>query len=283
MSFKISVVQFGPVIGDMEKNLKRHIEYIEEAVEAGSSLIVFPELSLTGYSLFDLTSQMAITPDNPILEPLMEKSEKISICIGGVEQSEDYFIYNSSFFLEAGEVINITRKVYPPTYGAFDEKRFFAQGRRVKSFNSRLGRFGTLICNDSRHPGLVYVQAMDGCRFLIVQAAVPARGFPAEDKPAPIKRFETGNRHYATVFGMYVIFCNLAGYEDGLLFGGNSMVIAPGGTIIEEAPLFEETMITAEISEDEVRKYRFIDPILGEEDINIVLDELKRIKREEIN
>ncbi|NQS97806.1 MAG: hypothetical protein HQ591_05075 [candidate division Zixibacteria bacterium] len=280
MSFKISIVQFQPVIGDIRKNLQKHIEFTDRALEAGSSLIVFPELSLTGYTLRDLVPEMAITSDSPILDPLLERSEGISICLGAVEESKEYFFYNASFFLEAGEVINIYRKIYPPTYGIFDEKRFFAQGNLVRAFDSRLGRFGTLICNDARHPGLAYIYAMDGCNYLIIQGAVPARGFPTEDKPAPLKCFEDGNKFYASVFGIYTIFANLAGYEDGLLFGGNSMAAAPGGEIIKEAPLFEEAMITVEVSQENIRKYRISTPIMNEEDINISIDELMRIKNE---
>ncbi len=280
MSLKVSIAQFGPVIADPEKNLVNHLKYIDRALEAGASLVIFPELSLTGYSLRDAAAEVAITPDDPLLDPLLEKSDKISICLGAVELSEEYFIYNSSFFLEAGEVIDVTRKVYPPTYGVFEEKRFYTQGRRARAFESRLGRFGTVICNDSRHPGLIYVLAMDGCRFLIIQSAVPARGFPSADKPAPVNYFKTGAIHYSSVYGMYVFFSNLAGYEDSLLFSGNSLITAPGGNVIAEAPLFDEAMITAEVSESAIRRYRTATPILGEEDMNLVIDELKRIKRE---
>lgn len=278
MSFRVSIAQFTPVIAEPEINIGKHVEYTDRALAEGSSLIIFPELSLSGYSLRDAAAEVAITPDDPILDPLLERSERISICLGSAEISEDYFIYNSSFFLEAGEVINVTRKIYPPTYGVFDEKRFFAQGRRTRSFESRLGRFGTVICNDARHPGLIYVQAMDGCRFLIIQSAVPARGFPSGEKPAPIEYFRTGNIHYSSVYSMYVFFANLAGSEEGLIFGGNSMIVAPGGAVIAEAPLFREAVISAEVSEEAVKRHRIAVPILGEEDMNLVLEELKRIK-----
>jgi predicted amidohydrolase len=262
----------------MEKNLAKHLEFADKAIKEGSSLIVFPELSLTGYTLRDLVPEIAITPDSEILQPLMIKSAFLSICFGAVEISEDFFYYNSSFFMESGRTINITRKIYPPNYGVFEEKRFFAQGKQVRAFDSELGRFGVLICNDARHPALAYILALDGAKFLIIQSAIPARGFPKGEKPVPLQYFEDGHRLYASAFGVYVLFANLAGYEDGLLYSGNSMAFAPGGIKITEAPLFEEEMITVEISEEEIRKYRMASPIFGEEDINITLEELVRIK-----
>ena len=159
-------MQFSPVIGDLHKNIEKHLHYIEKASDEKASLVVFPELSLTGYSVMDSAAELAIRPDDSILNPLKEISKKISVCAGGIELSDQYFIYNVSWFLEDGEILKVTRKIYPPTYGIFDEKRFFAQGKEVRSFDSKLGTFGVLICNDARHPGLVYTQVMDGCKFL---------------------------------------------------------------------------------------------------------------------
>lgn len=278
MDFKAAVVQFGPVIGKVEENIRKHLDYVEKAKEDDASLIVFPELSLTGYSLKDLIPDVAFRPNDEILRPLIEASKDISICAGGVEESSDYFYYNSSFFFENGRLLKTTRKIYPPSYGVFQEKRFFAQGKSVKAFDSRLGRFGVIICNDARHPSLAYILAMDGVKFMITQSAVPVRGFPKNAKPDPIAYFESGNKFYSSVFGIYSIFANLAGYEDNLLFSGNSMVTAPGGIVVAEAPLFDEAMITVDISEDAVRKFRAVTPIMNEEDINIPLTELQRIR-----
>jgi NAD+ synthase (glutamine-hydrolysing) len=282
MDFTAAAVQFAPVIGDVRKNIDKHIDYIEKAINSDVKLIVFPELSLTGYTLMDLAMDVALKADSPILNPLKELSEKISIFVGGVELSTEYFIYNVSFFFEEGSLKYVTRKAYPPTYGVFQEKRFFAQGKHIAAFDSRLGRMGVMICNDARHPALAYILAMDGAKILITQSATPARGFPQSDKPASVKNFEIGNRFYSAVFGVYTIFSDLAGYEDGLLFSGDSLIAAPGGNVIAEAPLFEEAMITAVISEDEIRRYRALNPLLAEENIDIPLDELARIKRRQI-
>ncbi len=280
MSFQISIAQFIPTLGNLEKNLEKHLYYIDQALKAGSDLIVFPELSLTGYTLMDLTPAVALNPDSKLLEPLYMYSGLISICFGLVEESPDYFYYNSSFFLEDGRLIKSARKVYPPTYGVFQEKRFFAQGKSAQAFDSKLGRFGVLICNDARHPALAYIYALDGAKVIITQSAVPARGFPQGDKPDPVKYFENGHTFYSSVFGLYTVFANLAGCEDNLLFCGDSMVVAPGGKIIAEAPLFEEAMITAQISDDEIRRQRTVTPLLAEEDIDITMQELKRIRKE---
>jgi predicted amidohydrolase len=279
MKFVVALAQIHPQIGELKINLDKHLSYIDKAIEEKASLIIFPELSLTGYTLKDLVPEVALKPDDPLLKPLLDKSRFIAIGIGLVCISEDYFYYNCGAFLEEGRLVHIQKKIYPPTYGVFEEKRFFTQGENLQAFDLKLGRFGNLICNDARHPALAYILAQDGAKYLVTQSAVPARGYPKGEKPGPVIYFETGNRFYSSVFGCYSIFVNLAGYEEGLLFSGGSHIVAPGGEIIAEAPLFEETMIFAELEEDKIRDYRTTSPILGEENLDLSINELKRIRR----
>ena len=106
----------------------------------GAKLVLFPELSLTGYTLRDLAWDVAINPfQNKIIAPLLEKSRKISIAVGFVESGAHYGIYNSAMFLEDGEIKHIHRKIYPPTYGMFEEGRYFGVGKTVAAFDSKLG------------------------------------------------------------------------------------------------------------------------------------------------
>jgi predicted amidohydrolase len=279
MKFKIAVAQIHSKIGALQDNLEKHLRYIEQAIDEQANIIVFPELSLTGYTLRDLVPEVALKAEDAFLKPILERSERITIGFGLVEMSEEYFYYNCGAFAEEGKIAHTQRKIYPPTYGVFEEKRFFAQGHRISAFNLKFGRFGNLICNDARHPALAYILAMDGAKYLITQSCVPARGYPKGDKPGPLVYFETGNRFYSSTFGCYSIFVNLAGNEESLLFCGGSHICAPGGDIIAEAPLFEEAMIFAELSEEKIREFRTVTPILGEENMDLLINEMGRINR----
>ena len=148
MKCKTAIAQIDCRVGAFEQNLKHHLEFIDRAIAEGAKLVLFPELSLTGYTLRDLAWDVAINPfQNKIIAPLLEKSRKISIAVGFVESGTHYGIYNSAMFLEDGEIKHIHRKLYPPTYGMFEEGRYFSVGKTIAAFDSKLGRFGMLICD----------------------------------------------------------------------------------------------------------------------------------------
>ena len=149
MKFTIAVAQIDPVLGDVQRNLRKHLDFASRAVKKGADLIVFPELSLTGYTLRDINLDVALKPGHSaVLKALISRSKRISIVAGGVEESGSFGLYNSAFFLENGKLLGIHRKVYPPTYGMFEEMRYFSAGRSVKAVDPKLGRLGVLICED---------------------------------------------------------------------------------------------------------------------------------------
>ena len=120
MKFKAAIAQISPALGDYDKNVKKHLQFIDRAIKRKAELVVFPELSLTGYSVKDLNFDMAIDPyKNELLAPLKKKSKDIAIICGGIEEDPDFAIYNSAFFISGGKVDFTHRKVYPPDYGMF--------------------------------------------------------------------------------------------------------------------------------------------------------------------
>ena len=97
--FKIAVAQINPALGDVEKNIKKHLSFIDKAIKKKADLIVFPELSLTGYSVKDLNFELAINPySDPILKPLREKSKKISIVCGAALKMTKHTEYSTPLF-----------------------------------------------------------------------------------------------------------------------------------------------------------------------------------------
>ena len=178
---KIALAQISPRLGDVEANLKLHLDSIDRAAASGANVVCFPELSLTGYYLRDLTSTVAVRPDagDHVFARLLEASRGIDVVVGFVEETERFLHYNSAAFLSAGKVVHVHRKVYLPTYGMFDEQRFMAAGDTVRSFATPWGRVAMLICEDLWHLSLPYLAWLDGADYLLGLVASPGRGIQA--------------------------------------------------------------------------------------------------------
>jgi predicted amidohydrolase len=276
---KISVAQISSRLADVEKNIEKHLNYIDQAVEENSDIVIFPELSLTGYSVKDAVYDVAMKIDDPRLKPIYEASNKISICLGMVELTNNYEAKNTNLYLEKGKLIARHRKVYLPTYGVYEEKRYFTPGNRFRAFDSRNGRFGMLICEDMWHPSSTSILALDGALLVFVNSAGILRGVHQKDKPENIEIWENLNRTSAHLFTCYLIFCNRVGSEDGLMFWGGSEVVDPHGKIVAKAPYFEEHLLTAGINLIKLKHARVHATYLSDERLDIVCEELQRISR----
>jgi len=280
MKYTIALAQIDTALGDVQKNIRKHVEFIRRAKDGGADLVIFPELSLSGYAIKDINWDVAIrSNDDQILKPLLDESDEISIVLGAVEESDTYGIHNSALVLEKGKVIHVHRKVYPPTYGMFEEMRYFSPGRTARAFTSTHGRMGVLVCEDLWHVSLPYILAQDGAQVIIGIAASPTRlaGDEARIQNALVNSEQ--HKAYARLLSSYMVFCNRVGYEDGVNFWGGSEIISPSGDVIVQAKLFEEDMVFAEIDGNEVRRARRFSRHFLDEDIQIVLEELERIKR----
>ncbi len=278
MKFTLALAQIDSVPGDIAKNIKKHIEYIRKAKVGGADLIVFPELSLTGYSIKDANWDSALRVTNiSILQPIIDESNDIAILVGCVEESGNYGIHNSAFLFQHGAVNSVHRKVYLPTYGMFEELRHFLPGSSVKAFDSAVGRIGVIICEDLWHLPLPYLLAKDGADVIIGMAASPTRlsGEQAQMKNAHVNSEQ--HKAYARLLSSYIVFCNRVGYEDGINFWGGSEVITPNGEVMVQAKLFDEDLIFSEIDDNEVRRARRISRHFLDDNIDLVQRELVRI------
>lgn len=277
----IALAQINPALGDLERNLALHEKTAEEAIGRGASLLVFPELSLTGYFLKDLVSAVALPMTSPILGRLRDLSRRIDLVVGLVEESPEHLFYNAAIYLSMGEIQHVHRKVYLPTYGIFDEQRYFAEGGRIRTFRARVGRSAILICEDMWHPSAAYVASLDGMEILISPSASPGRGGLEEGKFfANARAWETINRAYAQLFTCYVLYANRVGYEDGACFWGGSEAIAPSGEPVAKAEYLSEEILVVEIDPAEVRRARTVNPLLRDERLDVTLRELERVRRE---
>ncbi len=276
---RLALVQMNTTLGKVEKNLEKHLDYIEKAHQAGAELIIFPELSLTGYVLQDLVSTVAHQPtqDDPVFKPLLEASKKIDMMVGFVEEDQRNRFYISAAYLSNGAVSHVHRKVYLPTYGLFDEGRFFAWGDQVRAFDTRFGRAGMLICEDFWHASPPYLLWLDGADLLFFISASPGRGLTADPLLENVRWVEHINRAYASLFTSFVFYTNRVGFEDGLNFPGGAAVFDPNGSIQDKAPYHDEFMLISDVDLNELHRTRARLPLLRDERTALVQRELNRI------
>jgi len=228
----LRIVQADCTLANFEENLARHVSAIEQAIRDGAEAIAFPELSLTGYNVQDAAQDMAMHIDDRRLDPLRELSRDICIVCGGIELSDDYGVYNSAFMFEDGLGRSVHRKIYLPTYGMFEELRYFSAGQQITTVTSRrLGKIGVAICEDFWHVSVPYLLAHQGAKLLLVLMSSPLRLSPGQGTPAIVSQWQTIAGTYAFLFSCYVACINRVGNEDSFTYWGNSSVTGPDGDL----------------------------------------------------
>jgi NAD+ synthase (glutamine-hydrolysing) len=273
----LALAQINTKLGDVKANLEKHLDMIHQAHIQGAELLIFPELSLTGYVLQDIAASVALHPsaNDPIFKSLLHASNNLDIVVGFVEEDERYRNYISAAYLSEGNVIHVHRKVYLPTYGIFDEKRFFAAGDKFRAFNTRFGRMGLLICEDFWHASSPYTLWMDGADIMLFTSASPGRGV-TEEILGSAQWVETVNRTYAGLFTTFIAHANRVGFEDGLNFWGGATIYDPDGKLVIRAPYNAEGLTLAELDLNQLRRTRMRLPVLRDERSDVVLKELTR-------
>jgi NAD+ synthase (glutamine-hydrolysing) len=274
----LALDQINTKLGDVNANLDKHISLMRNARVQGADLIIFPELSLTGYVLQDAASSVALHPNSadPIFNRLLHASNDIDMVVGFVEEDERYRYFISSAYLSEEKVIHVHRKVYLPTYGIFDEKRYFAAGDSFRAFYTKFGRMGLLICEDFWHASSPYTLWMDGADVMLFTSASPGRGV-TEEILGSAQWVETVNRTYAGLFTTFVAHTNRVGFEDGLSFWGGATVYDPDGKLVVKSPYNEEGITIAELDLNQLRRTRMRLPVLRDERVDMVMKELHRI------
>ncbi|MCI0711722.1 MAG: carbon-nitrogen hydrolase [Chloroflexi bacterium] len=277
----LGLAQIHPKFGDVKANVRRHLEIIDEAADNGVQLLIFPELSLTGYVLQDLVYEVALTADSDDLQPIREASLKhgMDVMFGfvDVDQRGRYFI--AAAYVSGGKILHVHHKIYLPTYGLFDEGRFFAPGETIRAFDTSFGRVGMLICEDFWHASPNYVLWMDGADLLLLHSASPGRGVTESETLGTARWVELVNQSYGSMFTNYVVHCNRVGYEGGLVFWGGSTIVDPDGEFALKAPYFEEELLVHTIDLNQLRRTRSRLPLLRDERLDLTVRELGRISQ----
>jgi predicted amidohydrolase len=279
VSIRVAIAQINPKLGDLPANLALYEEKVNQATKERADFLLFPELSLTGYFLRDTVPSVALTVNSTEMKLLKRLSRKLPLIAGLVEESADHRFFNAAVYFEGGEIRHVHRKVYLPTYGMFDEQRYFARGDRIRAFNSKFGRIAILICEDLWHPSTIYLAALDGAVAVFCPSSSPLRGIvdgQAQDDNA--RYWEMINRSYTETFSLFMIYGNRVGFEDGVGFWGGSEIVDPFGQRVTKGKYYEEDFVIGDISLESVRRKRTIAPLLRDEDIDLTINELMRIR-----
>ncbi|MCB1148377.1 MAG: hypothetical protein KDK41_02890 [Leptospiraceae bacterium] len=226
----IALVRFAPKLGACAKNLSTIEWAVKNAAEKGAELVVFPEMIVSGYQLENLVSESALLKNSADWSGLLKLSSHTEIVIGcPIRQNSNF--YNSMVVLREGRIAHVYHKMYLPTYGMFDEARYFSAGEKLGIYDGKLGATGLLICEDAWHPALAYAVHAAKPDLILVPSASPARGLSVDDKHHSARMWQSRLSIYAESFGTAFFYVNISGSEDGVRYGGEAFMAAPGGEI----------------------------------------------------
>lgn len=275
---KVALAQIRPTLGDVRENFLMHIDYIQRAKKKKADLLIFPELSLTGYTLMDMVEEVALQPQtDPMFKKFKTLSRDLSFVVGFVEEKEKGLFFNSAAFFSQNKVLHIHRKVYLPTYGMFEELKFLGQGRNFSTFLTPFGKTGMMICYDFLHLGSSYLLFVGGSELIIVISAAPGRGLSDKESYASCRMWELMGETISRFSQTFVIYCNRVGYEEGKSFAGGSFIYNPGGQLIAKCPYVDEDFLVKEIHLEDIRRFRKKRPYRRDDKPEVICEALKRV------
>jgi len=254
---KVAIAQTSCKVGDKKNNIEIMRKGIRQAKEKTADLVVFPELSLTGYVCKDLAYELAEPVPGPSVHLIEKETSKnnIHVIFGMIEKSSkaEAILYNTAILIGPKGFIGKYQKTHLPTHSVFEEKRYFRPGYAAPVFETEIGKLGMIICYDIYFPEITRLLRLQGAQLIACISASPSirRGF-----------FEVLTTARAMENTVFLAFANLAGIEDGLQFWGGSRIIAPSGSIIKQAKYDEDDFIMAEINYSDLERVEVFVPAL---------------------
>ncbi len=256
-NIKIVLAQISSKRENKKANLKKIEEYTVRAKEQGANLIIFPELSLTGYVLHDQVYELAEAIPGPSTKRVEDLAKKtgVHIVFGMPELSEKTkaTLFNTAVFVGPKGFIGKYRKKYLPTHSVFEEKRYFRQGYQTAVFKTPIGNVGLLICYDIFFPEICRLTRLKGAELIVCISASPA-----------VRRryFEILTAARALENTAFLAYVNLTGVEDGLQFWGGSRLVSPTGDLLVKAKYDEEDFVVCQIDYTDMRPAETFIPML---------------------
>jgi NAD+ synthase (glutamine-hydrolysing) len=229
----VALAQINTTVGDLDGNAEKIRAGIERARAAGVQLVLFPELALTGYPPEDLLIKTHfLRRAAERLDEVAEAAEDVVALVGYPQLRDD--VYNACAVLADGRVQAVYRKTYLPNYGVFDEQRYFQQGTEPALIEVDGVPVGLTICEDIWQPGPPATsEALAGAQVIANLSASPYHAGKGREREQMLAQRARDNV-------AAVVFCNLVGGQDELIFDGHSVAIDQDGEIVARAPQFEE-------------------------------------------
>jgi NAD+ synthase (glutamine-hydrolysing) len=249
---RVALAQVNPTVGDIRGNARMIADHIARARDGGAALVVFPELTLSGYPPEDLVLKTSfLDAAAGALGELAAQTHGIAAVVGFPEREDD--VYNSAAVLADGEVVAVYRKMYLPNYGVFDEQRYFQSGSEAAIFELGGVPIGLTICEDIWEPGPpAMTEALGGAQVIVNISGSPYRvGYGRGRERMLVQR--------AIDYLTAVVFVNTVGGQDELVFDGHSLAIDQDGRVLARCPQFEEQLAFCTIDPREVAAARLRD------------------------
>lgn len=237
---RIALAQINPTVGDLSGNVKKIISYIDRARKLKADVVAFPELAVTGYPPEDLLLKPHFIQDNiEALQKIVAVTKGINAIVGFVDKKDG--IYNAASVISNGRLVDVYHKKYLPNYGVFDEQRYFVAGKRYPVYDLGGVRIGVNICEDIWHgKGPARVQALSGAEVIININASPYHMGKALFRENLVTSRSLEN-------GAAIVYVNMVGGQDELVFDGSSFVIDAKGCLLAKAKPFKEDLIVTDI------------------------------------
>ncbi|MEE8167362.1 MAG: NAD+ synthase [Candidatus Hydrothermarchaeales archaeon] len=240
---RIALAQINPTVGDLKGNTGKIIDYLGKARAEGATLVVFPELALTGYPPKDLLLKPSFIRKNK--ERLGEiirytKGNDIAAIVGYANEGKEG-IYNAAALISDGELIGVQHKRFLPNYDVFDEKRYFQPAGECKIFQVGDVKLGITICEDLwMDDGPCAEQAKMGAGMIINISASPFHVGKIDKRKKLLARRAKENR-------VPILYCNLVGGQDDLVFDGGSLVFNEKGELLAQCRRFREDLLVTDL------------------------------------
>lgn len=251
---RVAAAQIDTVVGDLDGNVSRIVEAYEAAEEQGADLVVFPELTITGYPPEDLLLRPAfVAAAAEALEKVAARTGRAAAVVGFPEAGRD--LWNAAAVLAHGKVQGVYRKRLLPNYSVFDEQRYFVPGTDDGPLFVVGGvKVGVSICEDSWSPtGPVVAQAAGGAELVVNLNASPYYA-------GRLRERETMLARRAADASVPIVYANLVGGQDELVFDGASLVFDEHGRLIARAKQFATDLLVADLEVRAAFRKRLLDP-----------------------
>lgn len=254
---KLALAQMSSKRENKAENLAKIEAITQKAKAQGADLVIFPELSLTGYVIRDQLYELAETIPGPSTQRIeqLAKDTHMHIIFGMPELSEKTraTIFNTAVFVGPEGLIGKYRKMYLPTHSVFEEKRYFRSGYQSAVFDTAIGKIGLFICYDIFFPEVARLTRLQGAQLIVCISASPA-----------VRRtyFEILTAARALENTAFLAYVNLVGVEDGLQFWGGSRLVGPTGDVIAKAKYDEDDFVLCELNYNDIRPAETFIPTL---------------------